>query len=354
MTIKASGDLSFVDIVSEFGSGSLTNDNSNISLGSYRIRQQLDNVVTAIGVGGTFYPLADGIPLPGETIRMSNFYNKSKTVIIEYKSTFSSTTGRSLSVDFANRATLVGAGLSVYQISPSATALPSTVSAENLGTAKVILYLGGSFGSGGGGLSCAYRINTNFNNTLIVEIGPNALISGRGGNGGAGGARSTVGSAGAPGGSALGISAVVTNIYNRGRIQLGAGGGGGGGGGPNAGQTGGGGGGGAGFPAGAGANRLGTNGNLNTGGAGGPRVGSNANGSGAGGAGGSVSPTITNASAGAFSRRRSRNFRAGGAGGANGFRMVIASGIPTPTITPVVYNLVAPISIGSNTVGTPL
>lgn len=356
MTVKASGTpISFLDIISEFGKGSISNNNNNISLGSYRIQQQLDTIATS-GVGGTFYPIADGMPLPGQQIKMSDFYSKTKTIIIQYGSSYRSTVGRSLLSDFGNR-NAAGIGFTVFLVSPDSN---FNVPTENIGTSKVVVSIAGSLGSRTGArTNCALNIDSNFGNNLIIEIGPNATISGGGGQGGTGGTGSgVVGGAGGNGGSALGVSTTgITSIFNRGRIQLGMGGGGGGASGRR-GSSGPGGGGGAGYPVGNGGlggvtgtsvGRPGYPGTISIGGTGGTSLLSNTdtNRSGIGGTGGSTEP-LTNALNGGSNP----NGTVGGAAGLNGYRMVVASGIPTPVIVPITYALIPSKQIGIDSTST--
>ena len=354
MTVKSSGSLSFSDIRAEFGG-----DTSNISLGSYRISQTLDSI-SATGAGGTFYPLADGMPLPGQQIKMSDFYNKKKTIIIEYKSSMASLQGRSLLGDFNNRINLSPNLYQAYIISPSSTALSPTATISSIGPAKVVVSIAGSLGSRTTNrTNCALNIDTNFGNNLIIEIGPNATISGGGGNGGNGGGVNQSGNPGISGGSALGISVTgISTIRNRGTIQWGTSGGGGGGGYRTNSPIllGGGGGGGAGYPPGNGGtggkylNTLGfsgQNGTISLGGTGGQRVISGSNYSGAGGIGGSTTPS-SSATAGTSASRGG----SAGAAGQNGYRMVVALGVPTPVITPITYGIKASSQIGTDITGT--
>jgi hypothetical protein len=370
MALQSSGEISIANIVREFGTPSI----ENISLGSYRIRQQLNSIDTNVAIGGTFYPLADGIPLPGQSIKISDFYGKKKTIVIEYNSSFSSTSGRSLNSDFTNRGSI--GNFRVFQISPSPNAFPTNASTSDVGDAKIVVCVAGILRSRNvsNQSCCALHIDTNFNgsNPIILETGPSSRIAGSGGNGGAGGGVNANGSAGGNGGSAIGISVSNVQIRHRGNIQLGAGGGGGGGGGAFQPAGGGGGGGGAGDPAGGGGNRgttsagFGAGGNINSGGGGGGgatgRSFFSSSTGGSGGAGGSVFPTVTNSGGGGNSTVTNRSFfgtsrptfhRSGGSAGANGFRLVIAPDVTGTNLIPITYNLVAPRTIGGDTTASP-
>lgn len=353
MTLPASGPIKISEILEEFEKSTLDrilngNPNSeNISLGSFR---------RAETIASNTYPISDGVPTSG-TIKFSDFYNAKKTIIVGYARTFVSQTGRTLSQDYLSRnnnPTLVSAGFTAYKISPNplerGIGLPNF---DNKVEAKVIIYIQGLLGSRNISTShCALHIDSEFNilnsgSNIIVETAIGSTISGGGGRGGQGGSRGVsldgnlagIGGSGGHGGSAIGISTPISIIYNRGRIQSGMGGGGGGGAQvQNNNSAGGGGGGGSGFPIGLGGTgggnaQPGVAGTILSGGRGGAGAASGTRIGGSGGIGGTTFPSLFPATAGSTSTGgQVGDQRAGGFAGVSGNKLVISSGITTPTI----------------------
>jgi hypothetical protein len=269
MALQASGPISASDISREFGQV------TNISFGAYRVSQT---------IGDLTRPLDDGIPTSG-TIQFSNFYSKKLNIVVNCAPT------NTIRTRVTARAK--------YNITEDVTVIggfkgkPSTTNGS-----KVWIHTNGTVGSNlnnqtSNSLSttyCSLQVGQWENGTtLIVDVGDNGTITGSGGVGGKGGSanlrinnrnkNAQSGFAGFNGTSALGINFVNNPVVisNRGRIQEGAGGGGGGGAAWNEnrrrnssdvilGSGGSGGGGGRGYPAGTGGIRgTGFSGNGNDG-----------------------------------------------------------------------------------------
>jgi len=273
MALQSSGQISFSNIASEFG----TPPNKNI--GAYRVSQTF-GVLSNI-------PLDTGIPQSGQ-IAFSNFYGKRLNVIVNYYSG-----GAQNRVYVKGRYDNNKSGL--VNVVGGFKSRPS-----NTGGSKIIIHVNKTIGSekNNDTSRCAMRTgNWDGGTQLLIDVGSSGKIIGAGGNGGRGGGGCSSGARGNNGNSGLGLqySNGTTNIrvFSGGKIQAGYAGGGGGGGGHNDpdkntqdhASGGGGGGGGAGLPAGSGGGAGG--GNFGSGGPGSPGGGGSESSGGGGGGGGS-------------------------------------------------------------------
>lgn len=352
MALQASGQISASDISREFG------QTTNISFNAYRISQTPPNSDLTL-------PLDTGIPTSGE-IKFSDFYSKRLNIVVNCAPTNTIQTRITARTRYNNDndITVIGG----FRGKPSSTS-----------GSKVWIHTNGTLGSNVSNTTsntyattrCSLLVGSWENDTTLnVDVGNAGTITGSGGNGGNGGTASgksaTGGLAGFNGTSALGIDYVNNSVIisNRGRIQEGAGGGGGGGAAWNEnrrrnssdviyGSGGSGGGGGRGYPAGAGgAGGYGISGSGNSGGAGNVTTSGNggtgrsdarsAGGGGGGGGGdglggsgvasggtggngdGSNGGTGGNSAAlGGNDGRTANPDQGGGAGGLNGFAVVV-------------------------------
>jgi len=229
MTLQASGPISYSQIIDEFGG-------NRGSLGNYRVNQV---------IGGTSWPLDEGVPTSGQ-ISFNNFYSKSKNIIVDCYS------AGGIRVDAGLRGrTVVGGG----------------GDGNSFTGARVVIYVNSIFTTTTGGPTNKCALRTGGFNTaskMDVILGNSAQIyggGGAGGNGGnAGGRNANAGNAGQTGTSALGLQRFVESVVLSPGSLIRAGAGGGGGGGGGAGEirnsqeygAGGGGAGGSGIPAGPG------------------------------------------------------------------------------------------------------
>ena len=237
MALQGSGQISFSDIISEFGSP------SPAALGSYRVSQTIGELANL--------PLDNGVPQTG-AISFSDFYNKKLNIVVNYHSGGTEYQQDARDKYDANGITIVGGFKSVNN-KPAAGS-----------GAKVMIHVDKTIGSTQNVNNtvnrCALTTGSWNNTTLQIDLGSTARISGAGGNGGNGSEGSGAGFGGGDGTSGLGVqySPTTINAVGGSIISAGFGGGGGGGGGhdhdKNSERTasGAGGGGGAGVPAGAG------------------------------------------------------------------------------------------------------
>ena len=242
MTLQSTGQITFSNITSEFGTP------SNSNLGAFRVSENhgsLSNI-----------PLDSNIPQTGE-IKFSDFYGRRLNVVVDCHSGSTEARGNAKTKYNSNQVSVVGG----FRSHPSP---PTGI--------KVIINVNKSFKSEKGKAKNVVALRTGEYGSdclLRVDVGSEGYIGGAGGNGGKGGnSGSNSGSGGEDGNSGLGIdhesSDGTTVINNSGTISAGFGGGGGGGaayqfdeGGKGKSDkrrnaSGGGGGGGAGFPAGSG------------------------------------------------------------------------------------------------------
>jgi hypothetical protein len=357
MALQSSGQISASDISREFG------QTTNISFGAYRISQTpIDSDLTL--------PLDTDIPGPGQPIKFSDFYSKRLNIVVNCAPTDTIRTRITARTRYNNNnnITVIGG----FKGKPSST-----------NGSKVWIHTNGILGSNvnnttSNGIAttrCSLLVGSWENDTTLnIDVGIAGTITGSGGNGGAGGRANLDGKTaengfpGFNGTSALGINFVNNPIVisNRGRIQEGAGGGGGGGAAWNEnrrrneadvvyGVGGSGGGGGRGYPSGTGgAGGTGYTGTGNSGGNGititsgnggnGNSDGGRTAGGGGGGGGGSDSPGGTgdasggtgggggpnrggtggnSAALGGTDGRFANPDNPGGAGGLNGFAVVV-------------------------------
>ena len=249
MTLQSTGQITFSNITSEFGTP------SNSNLGAFRVSEShgsLSNIPLDSNLDGT-----NPIPQTGE-IKFSDFYGRRLNVVVDCHSGSTETRGNAKSKYNGNQVSVVGG----FRSHPSP---PTGI--------KVIINVNKSFKSEAGKAKNVVALRTGEYGSdclLRVDVGSEGYIGGAGGNGGKGGnSGSNSGSGGEDGNSGLGIdhesSDGTTVINNSGTISAGFGGGGGGGGAfqsdstggknsktSNRHASGGGGGGGAGFPAGSG------------------------------------------------------------------------------------------------------
>ena len=307
MALQGSGQISFSDIINEFGSP------SPAALGSYRVSQTIGELANL--------PLDNGVPQSG-TISFSDFYSKKLNIVVNYHSGGTEYQQDARDMYDANGITIVGGFISVNN-KPAAGS-----------GAKVMIHVDNTIGSthNAGANRCALTTGSWSNTTLQIDLGSTARISGAGGNGGHGSEGSGRGEDGFDGTSGLGVQYSPTTINSVGGsiISAGFGGGGGGGGGheqdKNSERTasGAGGGGGAGVPAGAGGVRgeggtrggPGTSGTADTAGEGGS--GSNNGNEAYGGAGGEGGSNGEAANDGNIGQGGESSRSDGGEGGASG------------------------------------
>ena len=231
-----SGQISAADIRAEFGPTSESGE--KVQIGSYRKTQ-------SVGVLSNL-PLDTGIPTSGQ-ITFNDFRNKRLNIIVNYHSS-NETRPSTARTKYNNQQVTVIGG---FRGRPS----------ESAGT-KVIIHVNKTISGGSGANDCSLRTGTGWDNNtdMIIDIGEEGKLYGRGGNGGAGGDNEGPGGDGGNGTHALGIQyngggeAVTVNVKSGGLISCGYGGGGGGSGdkqsdkGSERKANGGGGGGGAGSP----------------------------------------------------------------------------------------------------------
>tara|TARA_B100000963_G_scaffold357292_1_gene379124 strand:+ start:7130 stop:8269 length:1140 start_codon:yes stop_codon:yes gene_type:complete len=268
MTIKASATpkppLSFTEIAREFGNSGI--QPGSISLGRYRTTNGQGAYPITIG-SITFGDLDSGIPTGNSTIKVSQFYSKKLSFVVDY---------HSFSADRDNSTAHVDAEVRWRQGSTTQVGnFRSTPASGDWNSGKrVFINYNQTFGSVRNTTQSVVALRTGQfwpNDTeMIIEVGPNGKIFGAGGKGGNGSNGSGRGGNGQNGNSALGIDITTNsgnkscaiNVRNGGFVQCGFEGGGGGGGSyddPSKSQTdpvssGGGGGGGAGRPVGLGGN----------------------------------------------------------------------------------------------------
>jgi hypothetical protein len=368
INISSPNPIRFSDISNEFGRPSGRN------LGAYRISQ------TPINSNLTL-PLDTGIPGPNQTIKFSDFYSKRLNIVVNCAPTNTIRTRVTARTKYNTTGDADVTVIGGFKTKPSKT-----------NGSKVWIHTNGIVGSDKNNTTsnstsvtyCSLRVGQwEDGTTLIVDVGDNGTITGSGGVGGKGGSANINGGKNAESGypgfngtSALGINFVNNPIVisNRGRIQEGAGGGGGGGASWNEnrrrnesdvklGSGGSGGGGGRGYPAGTGGIRgtgksvngnSGGSGNITTSGNGGAGRGDarSAGGGGGGGGGNGLggtgaarngaggNGTGNNGGAGgnsaAFGGRDGRTAnpdRPGGAGGLNGYAVIVNGDESSVSIT---------------------
>ena len=329
MTLQSTGQITFSNIINEFGTP------SNSNLGAFRVSENhgsLSNI-----------PLDNNIPQTGE-IKFSDFYGRRLNVVVDCHS--GNTEARiNARVDKynTNEVSVVGG----FRSQPSP---PTGI--------KVIINVNKSFKSikNQNQKVVALRTGTYESDCLLrVDVGSEGYIGGAGGDGGKGGAGGKgdgkSGTSGKSGNSGLGIdfesSDGTTVINNSGTISAGFGGGGGGGGAFQSDQTGGknsktvnrsasggGGGGGAGFPAGSGGqgSTKGSNGKSGSGGTktagGNGGEGGNNDGEAKGGEGGEGGSHGEGANSGQSGSAVGENNKgSGGSAGGNGAAIRKKSGI---------------------------
>ena len=366
MALQASGPISFSQIANEFGLPSGKN------LGAYRISQTPTNSNLTL-------PIDADIPTSGQ-IRFGNFYSKRLNIVVNCAptSTIQTRITARTRYDTNTDITVIG-GLKGKP--PSTSGSKVWIHANGTIGSDVNNTISNTYAT----TRCSLLVGSWENNTTLnVDVGNAGTITGSGGNGGNGGVANSPsnktassGSSGFNGTSALGIDYTNNSVVisNRGRIQEGAGGGGGGGAAWNVnsrsnssdeiyGSGGSGGGGGRGYPTGSGGGRgtgvtvhgnSGGNGNVTTSGNGGnsnyaERVGGGAGGGGGGGGqggsgwidlrdnvgnryapgGAGGNGTEDNGGAGGNSAafggldgRQANPDQGGGAGGLNGFAVVV-------------------------------
>jgi hypothetical protein len=322
MTTPTTGQISFSQIISEFGPSNPDAQNglpSRSKLGSYRVNQT---------IGGRNWTLDGGVPTSG-SISFSQLRGKTLNVVVDYVGGETTSVGTAKD-NFSNSGVVVGG----FKGRPTSS---ETKKVYNLIRRKI-----------GNGLSSGdWDSNTVLLNFTITGSG---AIYGYGGNGGAGAnidenapqpnqsfyssRTNSIRYGPISGGHALSVSYNSTIVVESGGILAGGGGGGGGGGyqyngGDDARGAGQGGGGGAGYPAGTkgaagyvndgGRNgnvcqgNVGSDGTLTTGGAGGPVTCylTGGNNGGAGGAGGDIG------GAGGAGQNKSNGAGSSGAGPGN-------------------------------------
>ena len=238
MTLQASGQIKYSEIIAEFGTP------SSGGLGEYRISENVGSLSNL--------PLDSGVPQSGQ-IKFSDFYGKKLNQVVDLHS-IGNNTSRQNAKDRWNTGNVHIVG----STKTGKTQPPDTVDD------RVIINVNATIRSVKGTQThCALRTgNWDSGTVLEIEIGTSGKLYGSGGDGGTGGsANETAGTNGQTGSSALGIE-YPCSINNLGIIQSGYGGGGGGGGNTRTtgggkksgattnGSSGGGGGGGAGLPAG--------------------------------------------------------------------------------------------------------
>ena len=320
-----SGQISANDLRNEFGA---TSSNGQVSLGSYRVNQDIGNMGEL--------PLDSGIPQSGE-IQFHQLKNKRLNIVVDFYGGGAAYRQNAATQYDAGNVTYVG---NFYPNTHGNS--PPGAGGGNRGAYKsVIIHVNKTIGSDTGNANrCALRTGSWHGDTAMkIDVGSNGKIYGAGGRGGNGGGD---GQAGQNGTSALGIEIDATvHIRNGGYIQAGYGGGGGGGEGYDTDKwddelgMGGGGGGGAGFPVGEGGaggdgwkvdGEAGNDGTSNTAGEGGE--GGNADNEAIGGNGGDGGQPGENADNGAQGQG-DRSTGSGGNGAGNGSAVRRTSGSVT-------------------------
>lgn len=209
MTLQASGEIKFSEIIAEFGSA--PNPEGGSSLGKYRVAEDYGDMEDI--------PLDIGVPQSGE-IRFSNFYSKQLNVVIDYYT--GTNERRVIARNRYNNSARNGKVHVVggYRVKP----------ADSGGT-RVIIHVNKKLGSeydGARGMKCALRTGSwNSGTNLDLWIGENGGIAGTAGEGGVGGNRRRGPLHGKRGSSGLGVQYPL-DIWNYGFIAGGGGGGGGG------------------------------------------------------------------------------------------------------------------------------
>ena len=212
MTLKGSGQLSFSEIIGEFGAApNISGSGGGASFGRYRVSETYGAMSNL--------PLDTGLPQSGQ-IKFSDFYNKQLNVVVNYYD--GSNERRVLARNRYNN----GPGNGRVSVIGGYRGKPSNSS----GT-RVILHVNKRLGSeydGARGLKCALRTGYWEGGTnLDVYIGSNGACIGAAGAGGVGGNRSRGASAGKRGSSGLGVQYPI-DLWNYGFLAGGGGGGGGG------------------------------------------------------------------------------------------------------------------------------
>ncbi len=230
MALQSSGQLSFSQIQTEFGS------NTGKTLGNYRVSQNVGELSNL--------PLDTGIPQGNSEIKFSDFYGKKLNVVVDCH-TGSDEFHKNAKNDKwnNNNVTVIGGFRSKKE-----------------GGSRIIIHVNKKFGSDTvNAQRCALRTGSWTGITALqVDVGSSGKCLGAGGGGGAGGTSSAGGSPGGTGTSGLGVEVnnTIVNVVSGGVLRAGFGGGGGGGGGRQVDKgedrkaSGAGGGGGQGFPGG--------------------------------------------------------------------------------------------------------
>ncbi len=237
MTLQSSGQISFQDIINEFGNP------GGGGFGAYRVSQNVGEL-TNLGLdNNTNNPPTSRLPQSGQ-ISFSDMYGKKLNIVVDHHTSGSGSFRMNARSRYnSNGVTVIGG----FRGRPT-----------NTTGKRVIIHVNRSIGSEKGGENdCALRTGGWEGSTeLSVDVGGEGEILGAGGNGGNGSREE--GSNGGEGTSGLGVQYNPThvNIRSGGIISCGYGGGGGGGGGHDHDKNserhagGGGGGGGQGWPAG--------------------------------------------------------------------------------------------------------
>ena len=256
--------LSFTEIAREFGNSGT--QPGSISLGRYRTTNGQGAYPITIG-SITFGDLDSGIPTGNSLIKVSQFYSKKLSFVVDY---------HSFSADRDNSTSHIDAEVRWKQGNTTQVGNYRSTPAEGdwNGGKRVFINYNNTFGSVSDNTQSVVALRTGQfwpNDTeMVIEVGSNGKLFGAGGRGGNGSSGANGGFNAGNGNSALGIDITTTsgnkscaiNVRNGGYIQCGFEGGGGGGGSyddPSKSQTdpvvsGGGGGGGAGRPVGLGGN----------------------------------------------------------------------------------------------------
>lgn len=330
MTLQSSGQISFSQINSEFGTPGGKN------LGAYRVSQNVGSLSNL--------PLDVGVPQGNSEIKFSNFYNKSLNVVVNCYSGGTEYRINAKNNKWNNNAVTVIGGFR----------------GKKEGGSRILINVNKTFGANslggnGTGNQCALRTGSwSSPKEVRVDVGSGGRIYGGGGGGGNGadGNRNGVQNGG-QGTSGLGIqyNGTIVSVVSGGIIRAGYGGGGGGGAGRQVDKgedrraTGGGGGGGAGLPAGgggaAGAQNAGRTDNTRRAVGGGGAGLNNAGGGGYGGIGGGNQAYggsggnggyLGNAGAGQAAGGN-RGVSGGGAGGGQGAAIRRTAGFGVSIIT---------------------
>ena len=206
MTLQSSGQISYSDIINEFGSS------GNGGLGAYRVSENIGSLSNM--------PLDTGVPQSG-AIAFNDFYSKRLNVVVDFHSGGTEYRQNAKNKYTANGVRVIGG----FRTRPT-----------NTSNIKVFVNVNKSIGSTTNNATsrCALRTGTwDSNTTLQVDVGGSGKIYGAGGTGGSGSNGSSGGGDGQNGNSGLGIeyNGTVVNVASGGYIQCGFEGGGGGGGG---------------------------------------------------------------------------------------------------------------------------